>query len=162
MPPPPVTWSALGRSRHLRLSPPVSPHRLRSARSTSPTTEPMAPPVAGYTAWYDATLITGVSDGAKIATWNDSSGNGHHLVSQYSSANQPVYYSTTGTRLINGHPAVWFNVANTGGLTCTDTFSIPHPFTIVAVSQASSLSGAPVLWCVNTGSTSQYQIVPTT
>jgi len=122
----------------------------------------MAPPVAGYTAWYDATLITGVSDGAHLSTWNDSSGNGHHLVSQHTSANQPVYYSTTTAQLINGHPAVWFVPGTPGGLTCLDTFSQPHPFTIIVVCQASSLSGAPVLWCVNTGSTSQYQIVPTT
>lgn len=68
------------------------------------------PPVGGYLAWYDASQITGVSDGAGLSSWPDESGNGNTLT-QADSLRQPTYYKTTAGKLVNGLPAVWFNGA---------------------------------------------------
>ena len=77
-------------------------------------TTPPGPPVAGYAAWYDATKITGSADGAALAAWPDSSGNGWDL----SRTTTPVtYYSTTSAQLVNGKPTVQFGggkMRNTG------------------------------------------------
>jgi hypothetical protein len=46
--------------------------------------------VSNLVAWYDASQITGLSDGDPIAQWNDLSGNGYHLL-QATAANKPLY-----------------------------------------------------------------------
>ena len=73
----------------------------------------MAPPVAGYTGWWDASQISGVADGAKLSSWPDLSGNGHHLA-QATGANQPTYYKTTVGQLVNSQPVVVFDGAASG------------------------------------------------
>jgi len=92
---------------------------------------PTLPPVAGYTAWYDAQQIT-AADGSAVPSWTDSSGHGNTLT-QGTPANQPNYYKTTGANLINGHPTVYCNgsqwVATAGTVTAT------QPFTMWAVCQ---------------------------
>jgi hypothetical protein len=102
----------------------------------------MAPPVAGYVAWWDASQITSPpADGAVLSSWNDLSGNGHTLT-QATTASKPTYYSTTTAKLMNGLPAVWFN----GSATEMDAaLVLAQPFTVVA-------------WCqnLNTGSVQGY------
>jgi hypothetical protein len=80
------------------------------------------PPVAGYTAWWDATQIT-AADAAPVAAWADSSGGGH-TASQTTPANQPTFYKTTAANLINGHPAVKFNGTSTN-LTTAAALAVP-------------------------------------
>lgn len=63
--------------------------------------------IAGLTAWFDASQITGVADGATLATWPDSSGNGNNAT-QTTGGDQPTYYNTTAAKLVNGLPAVWW------------------------------------------------------
>ena len=41
---------------------------------------PTVPPIAGYIAWYDASQIKGVTNGAALTTWPDASGTGNTLV----------------------------------------------------------------------------------
>jgi concanavalin A-like lectin/glucanase superfamily protein len=107
----------------------------------------MAPPVAGYIAWWDATAITGVADAAALSSWTDSSGNGHTLTSTFN----PTYYKTTSAKLVNGLPAVWFNGSNTS-MTATVSSQV-QPVTLIAVvSGATSLSSGPCLIATNAGS----------
>jgi hypothetical protein len=54
---------------------------------------PPTPPVAGYTAWYDAGQIGGSS--GLLSSWADESGNGHNLSS--SGSNRPNYYAANST-----------------------------------------------------------------
>lgn len=74
--------------------------------SIAPT--PSGPPVPGYVGWWDASRLTGLADGASLATWPDLSGNGNDLV-QADTALQAAYFKTTSDKLVNGLPAVWFN-----------------------------------------------------
>lgn len=74
----------------------------------------MAPPVAGYTAWYDASTL-GLADGTFVASWADLSGNGWTLTQGASIFQEPVFYSTTSAFLINGLPTVTFYGAPASG-----------------------------------------------
>ncbi len=62
-----------------------------------PTSTPSATPPGGVTSglalWLDASNITGVSDGATVATYPDGSGNGRNATQPTASA-QPLYRST--------------------------------------------------------------------
>jgi hypothetical protein len=69
------------------------------------------PSIPGLTAWYDATKITGLSDGSALGTWDDLSGNGQNLT-QSSGGSKPTYYSSTAAKLVNALPAVWFTSPN--------------------------------------------------
>lgn len=71
----------------------------------------------GLTLSLDANAITGLSDGDKLGTWEDQSGNGND-VTQAAADNKPVY----NTNILNGHPAVrfkygppWANMTGTIG-----------------------------------------------
>ena len=57
--------------------------------------------------WYRADAIQGLSDGASVATWSDSSGNGNNAT-QASSGNRPVWKQN----VLNGYPVVRFNGTN--------------------------------------------------
>lgn len=67
-----------------------------------PVSAPLAPP-AGMLAWYKADAITGLTNGAAVASWPDSSGNGY-TQTQSTTANQPVYTSNA----LNSKPGVTF------------------------------------------------------
>lgn len=94
----------------------------------------MAPPVAGYTAWWDATAISGVADAAKLSSWSDLSGHGWTL-SQVIGANQPTFYKTTAGQLINGLPAVWFDGAAT--YMSNSSLTVAQPYTLLVVARSS-------------------------
>lgn len=89
-------------------------------------------PPTGYLAWYDATQIVGVADGASLASWPDMSGN-HYDLAQATGANQPTFYSSTAAQLINGHPAVRFD--GTASFMVASGFpNTSPPYTIFVVS----------------------------
>ncbi|MCX6872983.1 MAG: DUF2341 domain-containing protein [Verrucomicrobia bacterium] len=69
-----------------------------------------APPVSGYSRWFDASQITGKADGNSVTTWNDLSGNAAHATVPGGNA-APVYVANAGTE--TGLPAVYF--AKNGG-----------------------------------------------
>ncbi len=70
------------------------------------------PYTTGLTLWLDASQITGVADGATLATWPDMSGNGYNAT-QATAGNDPLYYKTTASKLVNGLPAVWLTNGTT-------------------------------------------------
>jgi hypothetical protein len=106
----------------------------------------MAPPVAGYIAWWDAAQITGVADGAPLTTWVDASGNGHD-VTQGSVPNKPIYYNTTPAGLVNGQPAVWF--AGTQVLETPGSLGQFQPYTVILVAGCTSLAASRMPWSSN-------------
>jgi len=69
-------------------------------------------------AWWKADDISGAGDGDSLATWLDSTGNGHHLT-QVTGGSQPVYK----TNRANGLPAV-----NFGTINASSYFDIPRFF----------------------------------
>lgn len=102
----------------------------------------VGPPVAGYSAWYDADDASTITEsGGKISEWRDKSGNNNHAA-QASGPNQPTL--TAGG--LNGRPVVTF--ASPQGLAapaaCTPTGATPY--TIFAVFNKTSYSGS-ILFC---------------
>ncbi len=63
--------------------------------------------VSGLKAWFKADAITGLSDGAAVSTWDDSSASNYDLT-QGGGINQPLYK----TNIINGKPVVRFDGSN--------------------------------------------------
>lgn len=51
--------------------------------------------IAGLDLWLDAAQITGISDGASVATWPDASGYGRHA-SQVTTTKRPAYKAAAG------------------------------------------------------------------
>ena len=109
-------------------------------------------PPGSPSAWYDATKITGVSDGGNMATWSDSSGNDWTMTA---SANDPVYRKT-GVNLINGLPVVQFSTAiSYTGL--VSALSLAQPFAGGLVFRGSSQTSA----CLIDSNTNEYCIIGT-
>lgn len=63
--------------------------------------------VPGLQAWYDASAITGLSDGAAVASWSDRSGNSRTLT-QATGGAQPLYKAN----ILNGLPVVRMDGSN--------------------------------------------------
>jgi len=62
--------------------------------------------ISGCKLWADATQITGVSDGARVDTWQDLSGNYNNLTKEAQSPSLGAVYKTNGQ---NGLPVLRFN-----------------------------------------------------
>ncbi len=89
-----------------------------------------APPItANLVLHYDASAITGLSDGDPVNTWVDSSGNGWDATKEL--FNAPTYE----TNELNGLPIVRFNAASTQALrgTYTQVGGGNAPWTMFAV-----------------------------
>ena len=80
--------------------------------------------------WLKADAITGLSNGQRVQTWPDESGNGND-VSQSSSSRRPYYY----TNILNGFPVVDFSSVNLHYLNGSLGGNLSSPFTILAVTQ---------------------------
>lgn len=77
-------------------------------KGTTTTTRAWTPAdITGLELWFDATQITGKTDGQAISQWDDESGNDDHLV-QGTGDNQPLYK----TGIQNSLPAVLFDGSN--------------------------------------------------
>lgn len=82
----------------------------------------------GLKVWLAADRLTGLADGAAVASWTDMSGNGNHAV-QATGANQPIYK----TGIVQGRPVVRFDGAND----------------FLKIADAASLKPTrPYVWCV--------------
>lgn len=90
--------------------------------------------VAGLTLWLKADAITGVSNGAALASWPDSSGAGNPA-SNAAPAEQPVYV----TNVTKGLPIVRFD-GTADGLYSTASSSDPNQ-TIIAVLRPNTTAG---------------------
>lgn len=111
---------------------------------------PPSPPVAGYVAWWDASKITGVSDGATLSSWADSSGNGNNLTVGTGS---PTYYKTTPAKIINGLPVVNFLSPGQYFTSNSAAFNVGNPYTWIFIMQCDSVPTASnqVPWTTNQG-----------
>jgi hypothetical protein len=118
---------------------------------------PTSPP-SGYIAWYDASQITGIADGALLNTWPDLSGNHYDLTPLLTGDPTwcPTFYKTTAGVLENGRPVVWFN-GSASGLHTTG-ITLPQPFTVVAVARSGSTSPNDALIFSNGNSIGAYII----
>jgi probable HAF family extracellular repeat protein len=74
------------------------------------------PQTASIKVWLKADAISGLTNGAAVATWGDSSGANNNAY-QATAANRPLYW----TNSINGNPVVRYDGAN-------DYFSLPNLF----------------------------------
>ncbi|UKA57985.1 hypothetical protein [Arthrobacter sp. FW306-2-2C-D06B] len=92
--------------------------------------------VSGLVAWYDASQIVGLADGASVPRWNDLSGNGNNLT-QGIAANQPVYK----TAIQNGKAVVRFN-GSSSVMSKTLGVALKAPYTVILVGRASSGTSA--------------------
>lgn len=106
----------------------------------APTPPPFNP--VGDMGWYAAYWAadpnwTPPANGAKVASWNDASGNGRHLT-QATDANRPVFRSSTAA--INSKPTVEFNTQN---LQCSNTIfgTLSQPNSIVMIFQNLTTDG---------------------
>ena len=83
-------------------------HGYTSTTSFTAPTSPFTPQqLPDLLAWYKADAITGLTNGAAVASWTDSSGFGRH-VTQATSGNQPTYQ----TGVLNSLPVVRFDGAS--------------------------------------------------
>jgi len=88
-----------------------------------------AGPVAGYTGRWDASGLAG-ADGSPVSTWPDLSAGGHDWTA---AANQPVLYKTTSAKLINGHPALYFDPAASTRMLFSGAGNIAQPYSVFMV-----------------------------
>lgn len=97
--------------------------------------EPLLPTaIDGLTAWYRADAITGLANGAAVASWADSSPAGNALT-QATGANQPTYVASAQ----NGLPGVQFDGSN-DVLAAAAGIKVGHVF-VVAKYSAATFSG---------------------
>ncbi|MEI6655685.1 MAG: MBG domain-containing protein [Verrucomicrobiota bacterium] len=89
-----------------------------------------APPVSGYTRWFDASQVT-ASDGAAVTTWNDLSANAANATVPSGNA-APVFVANAGTE--TGLPALYFakngGPGNSGALSFSRDSSIRTVFSV--------------------------------
>ncbi|MEI6674967.1 MAG: MBG domain-containing protein [Verrucomicrobiota bacterium] len=89
-----------------------------------------APPVSGYTRWFDASQVT-ASDGAAVSTWNDLSANAANATVPGGNA-APVLVANAGTE--TGLPALYFakngGAGNSAALRFTRDSSIRSVFAV--------------------------------
>jgi hypothetical protein len=103
--------------------------------------------IAGLAGWWDATKITGLSDGATVTTqWTDASGNGRHLTA----ASGTVTYQTNE---LNGQPVVQ-TVA--GSLTTASFGPLTQPTTIFYVVRLTTTAGDVSLLDSGPGATDRH------
>ena len=88
------------------------------------------------TAWWDASGITGLSDGTAVSSWADSAG-GTYTAVQATTTKKPIFK----TNIVNGLPAVLFNGANAQVMVTPNAIaaSTINIFSVVNSSTASAL-----------------------
>lgn len=98
--------------------------------------------------WFDASTITGKTDGQTVSPWSDSSGNGHNATNGNDAARAKYY-----TNQQNALPALRFDGSNDGyGITTPPTFAVPAYFYIVTKPQITSAANRQIFLPVTAGS----------
>ncbi len=110
-----INLSSLGANRYFQFK---ANFKIIEVGETPTIPEPDSIP--GLALWLKADAITGVSDGQKISTWNDSSGNNRNF-SQGTSSRQPTYE----TNELNGLPVIRFIGSSIQTMTNSTNFSAP-------------------------------------
>lgn len=99
---------------------------LGNVLTAAPNQDPVLP--SGMAAWYRADSLSGLADGAKVASWPDLSGNGY-TATQGTVGVQPIYKAS----VINGKPVVRFPDSTYAAL--SSSLSRTQAETIVVVMQ---------------------------
>jgi hypothetical protein len=90
-----------------------------------------APPVSGYSRWFDASQISGKVNGDTVTTWNDLSGNAANATVPSGNA-APTYVANAGTE--SSLPALYFakngGAGNSGALRFTTDSAIRTVFSV--------------------------------
>jgi len=110
--------------------------------------------ITGLESWYQATSITGISNGGNVAAWADSSSGGHNL-SQGTTGDQPIYESSD----IGGQPAVRFN-GSTDYLSGTAS-GFTNASTVLSVETVrASQTGGTYEYGINSGVNTGISLLP--
>ena len=96
-----------------------------------PSTPAVGKPVGGLAAWYDATAIKGVPDGAIVATWPDLSANHYDLASVGTGPGPAL--RLTGASMIKNQPVVDFGTLDNHMASTPASIKLADPVTIFAV-----------------------------
>lgn len=94
---------------------------------------PQLPTIAGLKLHLKADAITGLADGAAVATWEDQSGEGNDAT-QGTAGERPTYQ----TNELNGKPVVRFDASDDGMLT---SLTLVGPYTIILVERGRAGAG---------------------
>lgn len=87
--------------------------------------------IAGCQFWFDASQITGLSDGDSVTTWSDLSGNVRHATQSGAATMKPTYKAN----IIGGKPVLRFDGGDFLALT---SYTIPASLSIFAVIRRAS------------------------
>jgi hypothetical protein len=116
---------------------PSATHTTGVSLTVTQASNSSTPPVAGYTAWYDASDTTSItSSSGFVGKWNDKSGHGYD-VTQGTGSKQPV----TNADTINGLNVIKFTRSSDQILVRTSV-TINQALTVFAVGKLASTSGA--------------------
>lgn len=116
--------------------------RSAASNSVTPTAAPTFTPAADTVAWYKGSGITGVADGALLASWPNSGQGGYGAITTAdATANAPLFRATGGPA---GTPCVDFRGgALSGPATALNTsLALGTDFAMLWVMKASSANGA--------------------
>ena len=122
----------------------ISGESANSAEVSITTAAASAPPLPQLMTWFKADAISGLTNGAPVSLWTDSSGNGDYAT-QATGSQMPKF----ATGAINGLPAVRFNSTNQTYLSFPRTVS--GDFTIVCVFQSTQGLGTGTLYYQGAG-----------
>jgi hypothetical protein len=101
--------------------------------------------LSGCLLWLAADRITGLLDGAAVASWPDLSGNANHAA-QATAGNKPTYK----TNIVNGYPVVRFAAASAKFLNLTAPIA-GQVFTCFAVIKPTAFGGSSPILSGDTG-----------
>ena len=89
----------------------------------------------------DGCVTSTGGDGTKVSTWLDASGNGYDVL-QGTSGNQPLYYTTTASQLLNFNPTVYFDGLTRYLQNNTALFAATSPYSFIATATDESTASA--------------------
>jgi hypothetical protein len=101
-----------------------------------------APPVTGYSAWFDASRLSG-ADGSVLRNWPDLSGQGNDQRGYI--ATTPTIYTTTPGKTVNGLPALWWDGEGSEFMYSVNNQNL-LPQTMFVVGAPSSASDYETFW----------------
>jgi hypothetical protein len=111
--------------------------KLGAYASSSGSVEP--PIATGLRLWFDASQITGLSDGNAVVQWNDVSGHSNHAA-QGTSGSRPTYRAN----VVNGRPVVRFDGGDQLAISNSDALELTNnraSLTIFTVASLTSVDG---------------------
>lgn len=108
----------------------------------------MSIPTTNLEVWYDPASLSGLSDGDRVASWTDSSGNG-----RTATQSTDAYRYKYRTSLVNGHPGIEGQPADSGSalLVPNPSITTPSNWTHIFVVKQAANANHRWLWDTQTG-----------